>query len=307
MVKGYYYFSPLGTPHYPGLHYFGSKNWRKGDGTPEPDFGERDNAKQVWRDGTLPVTPPPARLLGTQRCIESGINGQNEPVILIAGINRRCWDSPPPWGGLGLGGLSTQGALYVGLALGGLGKFQLPEGGLGLGGQGVFRVFTPLPSAMMTSLDTGGTSRDPWSAQNIPYSSVEFTTSADLVTSLSDGTITLQQGKVYLAILNFEVEYDGANAANDCLMIHFWHDSTVGIEYMVNAIDLLIPGSSGQQSFLHSSGGVFSDSLSMIFKTVDATPTVVANAVSTGIDGINAGAWTIAASLTVCELIYFTQ
>jgi hypothetical protein len=134
VVKGYYYFSPLGTPHYPDWHYFGSRNWHQGDGTPEPEFGELAGIRQKWRNGSFPTTPPDVIRIGEQSCIESGSPADNPPPALIAGVDIRCWKIKPPWGGLAGGGLGRFAVIRGGLAGGGDSHVEVVGGGLAGGG-----------------------------------------------------------------------------------------------------------------------------------------------------------------------------
>jgi len=133
--KGYFFFAPEGTPHYPGWSYFGSRNWHKGDGTDWPDFGELENTRQVWRDGSFPTTPPDAKLIGSQECIEFGNTSDSPAAALIAGINIGCWAKRPPWGGLVGGGASHQATALGGLVGGGSSHELEVLGGLVGGGR----------------------------------------------------------------------------------------------------------------------------------------------------------------------------
>ena len=132
--KGYFFFAPEGTPHYPGWSYFGSRNWHKGDGTDWPDFGELEHARQAWRDGSFPTTPPDAKLIGNQECIEFGNTSDTAPAALIAGVNISCWEKRPPWGGLVAGGRSHQATARGGLVGGGSSHEIELAGGLVGGG-----------------------------------------------------------------------------------------------------------------------------------------------------------------------------
>jgi hypothetical protein len=135
-VKGYFFFCDPGTPHYPDWSYFGSRNWHKGDGSPIPPYGELENAKQAWRDGSFPTVKPDATLIGDQSCIENGNHVGPQPVALIAGVDIRCWAVRPPWGGIELGGNSHARPIHGGLALGGSSHAAPIAGGLALGGRG---------------------------------------------------------------------------------------------------------------------------------------------------------------------------
>jgi hypothetical protein len=94
-TRGYYYYCPPGTPHYPGLHLIGSRNWTRGDparGTPL--IGEWDGPQRYSR-GSLPVPPPPAVVLGSADCIALG-DTYPLPMVdrtLPYGIDSRCYSS----------------------------------------------------------------------------------------------------------------------------------------------------------------------------------------------------------------------
>lgn len=103
-TRGYYYFSPPGTPHCPVPHNLGSRIWTSDEREPEPNLGEVTSAAQSWRDGTLVVPAPPAVVLGDARCLAEG-ETYPVPVIagrtLLAGVDSRCWtlqgQNPPPF------------------------------------------------------------------------------------------------------------------------------------------------------------------------------------------------------------------
>jgi len=112
-TRGYYYFSPVGTPHYPGLHNLGSRIWRNDD-FQNPPLGEAEGP-QAYRKGALAIPPPPAVLIGSAACIQSG---DTLPLPLIsrtlpAGVDSRCYPGqalipdPPPALNLGPSGLAA--------------------------------------------------------------------------------------------------------------------------------------------------------------------------------------------------------
>lgn len=72
LTAGRYYFSPLGTPHYPGLHNFGSRVWVSDERDPLPALGEWDGA-QTWFNGIAPRPLPLPILVGNADCIEHGL------------------------------------------------------------------------------------------------------------------------------------------------------------------------------------------------------------------------------------------
>lgn len=72
-VEGQFYFSPEGTPFLPDLSWLGSRNWHSGDGTPWPEFGEIESARQTWRNGAWPGpgNPPLPKRIGEVGCLEA--------------------------------------------------------------------------------------------------------------------------------------------------------------------------------------------------------------------------------------------
>lgn len=53
-VPGHYVFAPEGTPHFPGLHWWGSRNWTTGDFPGGTEFGEQREERQKWHSGLQP-------------------------------------------------------------------------------------------------------------------------------------------------------------------------------------------------------------------------------------------------------------
>ncbi len=168
-VRGYYFFCDPGTPHYPDWSYFGSRNWHAHDGTPDPTFGEKAGVRQRWRNGSFPIGKPDALLLGTQQCIEDGIDGAEHGVtpgtVFYFGVDLRCWRERPLFGGLAGGGASPRSGIAErgglaggggivragGLAGGGASAAKALAGGLA-GGGGV-----PIPP-LLGGLAGGGAS-----------------------------------------------------------------------------------------------------------------------------------------------------
>ena len=139
-VAGEFFFCPPGTPHYGDWHYFGSRNWHKGDATPWPDFGETEDAKQAYRNGSFPVQHPDPILIGDQQCLEVGFSEHEAPASYLFGVPTRCWRDLPHSGGLAGGGVGIFGLTWKGgLAGGGGGRGQVTGGGLA-GGGGLPRV-----------------------------------------------------------------------------------------------------------------------------------------------------------------------
>lgn len=70
---GFYYFSPAGTPFYPGFHLLGSRDWVSGDRNPfeEQPLGEWSGPTE-WYDGTPPIVLPLPVSVGDVDCIANG-------------------------------------------------------------------------------------------------------------------------------------------------------------------------------------------------------------------------------------------
>lgn len=94
-MAGYFYFND-DAPPYPGLTYFNSRNWHRGDGTPEPPYGEKATTRQTWRDGSFPGTKPQPRALGPREQIEGEAQIGVEDWATIAGVPVACWPLAPP-------------------------------------------------------------------------------------------------------------------------------------------------------------------------------------------------------------------
>jgi hypothetical protein len=102
-TRGYYYFADEGTPHFPHLHLYGSRDWTTDDrrdadyrGEVPYDFTANPRA---WRDGRLLVPQPQPVRLGDDECFE----GERLPLPivereLIYGIDSRCYTGVPPFG-----------------------------------------------------------------------------------------------------------------------------------------------------------------------------------------------------------------
>jgi hypothetical protein len=92
-VRGRYYFSPPGTPHYPGPHNYGSRIWISDERDPLPVLGDVGQGTPPFYKGTRPIQVAPARLVGDAACIEQG-DRLPLPVItrqLMAGQDSRCF------------------------------------------------------------------------------------------------------------------------------------------------------------------------------------------------------------------------
>ncbi len=94
-VKGRYFFAKQGTPHYPGWHNLGSRNWTSDERDPWPELGETATTQRPYSKGELRAGVPPAIRVGTADCIANG-ETLPLPVIVpprtfIAGIDSRCY------------------------------------------------------------------------------------------------------------------------------------------------------------------------------------------------------------------------
>lgn len=129
-VRGYYFFTPDHVGTFPGWHFFGSRNWHKGDGNEWPEFGELETTRQTWVNGAyIAAVLPPDGIVGTLAEIDGdGPFTTPRPEYLIGGLDRRCWT----------GIVDLTGRLKGGLRIGGRVKDSLLlhrlSGGLLLGG-----------------------------------------------------------------------------------------------------------------------------------------------------------------------------
>lgn len=99
-TRGRYVVAPPGTPHYPGLHPYGSRNWVDDEYDPEPELGEVTGAREKGTVFGLPAPYSRAVLVGSATCVE---RGDHWPLPVIArtvvGWDSRCYPpipSPPP-------------------------------------------------------------------------------------------------------------------------------------------------------------------------------------------------------------------
>jgi hypothetical protein len=76
--EGFYYWSPPGTPHYPGFHLLGSKQWTTDERLDAGIMGEWEG-KATYYDGRPPARLPAAVRVGSAECIERGFPGPNFP------------------------------------------------------------------------------------------------------------------------------------------------------------------------------------------------------------------------------------
>ncbi len=70
---GYYYFAVHGTPHYPGVHNLGSRDWVSDNGYEDAPLGEWAGARGVY-NGDPPELIPLPLLVGDKDCVKMGEN-----------------------------------------------------------------------------------------------------------------------------------------------------------------------------------------------------------------------------------------
>jgi hypothetical protein len=94
-TAGRFYFSPPGTPHYPGFHNFGSRNWTSDERDPPPALGETDQSPRPYDKGTQTTGSIPVVVVGDPVCVEMGdtlpLPNFNPPRTFAGGIDSRCW------------------------------------------------------------------------------------------------------------------------------------------------------------------------------------------------------------------------
>jgi hypothetical protein len=95
LTPGRYYFSPEGTPHYPGLHHFGSRNWTSDERDPEPALGETSLSPRPYEKGNQTTGSIPVALVGDSVCVGLGdllpLPTFSPARTLAGGIDSRCW------------------------------------------------------------------------------------------------------------------------------------------------------------------------------------------------------------------------
>lgn len=72
VTAGEYYFSPAGTPFYPGWHRLGARTWHDANWQHAQTLGESLTSKQTWDDGDVPTTNALAIFIGDPDCIANG-------------------------------------------------------------------------------------------------------------------------------------------------------------------------------------------------------------------------------------------
>lgn len=96
LTAGRYYFAPEGTPHYEGIHHYGSADWTWDATFPPvpPVLGEVKRLPRPYSLGSLGVSHPPAAVLADPACLRLG---ETYPQVidpqrrLIMGVDSRCW------------------------------------------------------------------------------------------------------------------------------------------------------------------------------------------------------------------------
>lgn len=95
LTPGRYVFVPPTTPHLPFFHHYGVRDWTRQEAVPWPELGEYQGAKVFW-DGTSPVAPPPASIIGDRECLSAGARWPLTVVPeLIGGWDSRCFIRVP--------------------------------------------------------------------------------------------------------------------------------------------------------------------------------------------------------------------
>lgn len=101
-VPGRFYFNDGAEP-YPHLHYFGSANWHRGDGTEWPAYGEIDQAARPWHNGSFAPPPPPAQpaippedQLGGDDQVQGVVPAGPATWELVQGVPLPCYPPPLP-------------------------------------------------------------------------------------------------------------------------------------------------------------------------------------------------------------------
>lgn len=100
LTYGRYVKCPEGTPHYPGFHNLGSRDWTSDERDPWPDLGEYEGAREYY-NGAAPPQYPSAITLGNAECIQLGETQAPADRPFYNGFDARCFltpalVSPPP-------------------------------------------------------------------------------------------------------------------------------------------------------------------------------------------------------------------
>jgi len=90
LSPGRYVRCPQGTPHFPGWHQLGSRDWTSDERNPWPALGEWQGARQYY-SGAPPFPFPLPVLIGSADCL---ILGETEPAsdrTFVSGFDSRCY------------------------------------------------------------------------------------------------------------------------------------------------------------------------------------------------------------------------
>jgi len=98
LTRGRYVRVAPNTPGYPGLHNYGSANWRRGNGEPEQLLGEKLSAKRVWTRSVAMQRQPLPILVGDPQCVENGelFANHTPPPSLQDGFLPACFAAGGP-------------------------------------------------------------------------------------------------------------------------------------------------------------------------------------------------------------------
>jgi hypothetical protein len=98
LVRGRYYFSPAGTPFFPGATVLGSRVWDDNNVSSEPSLGEVRGMPQRWDSGALPVELPFNVTVGAPACLLDGdtLSDGVPPDQAVGGFVGACFLPPAP-------------------------------------------------------------------------------------------------------------------------------------------------------------------------------------------------------------------
>jgi len=102
VTAGRYYFAEPGTPHLPGYHHFGSRNYHDANWLIEQGLGEDLAAKTTWDNGTPPAVVPASRIVGSAECLRDGEKSSDAapPDTLVDGYPALCYTALPDYSDL---------------------------------------------------------------------------------------------------------------------------------------------------------------------------------------------------------------
>ncbi len=81
---------PWDTPHYPGPHWYGSRDWTSDERDPWPELGEVEGNVRLWDGGAPAGALAPPVLIGRPDCIEKG---DRWPLPVLSRNFATGWDS----------------------------------------------------------------------------------------------------------------------------------------------------------------------------------------------------------------------